>query len=306
MKKWLGWLGLVVTGVIGLILVASAAVYGFSEARYRKHYAVTPASLAIPTDSASIARGDHIVHSLGGCIDCHGEKLEGKKMVDDPAFGRLFALNLTRGKGGVASALTDADFVRAIRHGVGPNGRPLKVMPSRDYDNFSDADLAAVIAYLRTIPPVDNEIPSPSLGPLARALMVAGKLPILDAEKIDHGRPHLASVTPEVTAGYGAYLATIGCKGCHGPALAGGPIAGGPPDMPPAANLTPNGNLKTWSVDDFRNTIRTGKRPNGIPLNDAMPWKVFRNLTDEELGAIYLYLKTLPATPTPGLQTASR
>ena len=306
MKKWLGWLGLVATGLIGLVLVLSAAVYGFSEARYRKQWAVTPEPISIPADSASIARGSHLVHSLGGCIDCHGENLAGRKMVDDPAFGRIYSLNLTRGKGGAAAALSDGDFVRAIRHGIGPNGRALKIMPSRDYDNFTDADLASVIAYLRSLPPVDNEVPPPSVGPLARALMVAGKLPILHAERINHSRGHLASLTPSVTAEYGGYLASVGCKGCHGPQLAGGPIADGPPEWPPAANLTPAGNLKNWTEADFKRLLREGKRPDGTPVNPVMPWKIVGNMTDDEISAIWLYLKTLPAAPAAGIQTASR
>ncbi len=306
MKKWLGWLGLAATGVVGLVLVCAACVYGLSEARLRKNWEVKAATLAIPADSVSIARGDHLVHSLGGCAECHGEKLQGKKMIDEPVFARVSSINLTRGKGGVGALLTDADFVRALRNGVGPNGRALVIMPSRDYGNLSDADVAAIIAYLHTIPSVDNETSAPRLGPVARAMLVAGKLPFFDAEVIDHERPHVASVTPSVTAGYGAYLASVGCKGCHGPALAGGPIPGGPPDSPPAANLTPGGSLKNWTEQDFVNTIRTGVRPNKIPLNEAMPWKVFRNLTDDELAAVWMYLKTLPGTPTPGLQTASR
>jgi cytochrome c553 len=302
MKKWLGWLGLVATGLIGIVLVCAAAVYGFSEARYRKQWTVTPASISIPNDSLAVARGDHIVHSLAGCVDCHGENLAGKKMIDDPAFGRVYSINLTRGKGGAASSLSDADFVRAIRHGIGPNGRALKIMPSRDYDNFSDEDLAAVIAYLKSLPAIDNEMPSSSVGPLARALMVAGKMSMLNAERIDHDRHHPASVTPAVTAPYGNYLASVGCKGCHGPLLAGGPIADAPPDWPPAANLTPAGELKDWSEADFRNLLRTGKRPNGIPVNDIMPWKIVGKMTDDEIGAIWLYLKSLPSQPTPGVQ----
>jgi mono/diheme cytochrome c family protein len=302
MKKWIGWLGLVVAGLVGIVLVCTAAVYGFSEARYRKQWAITPASIPVPTDSLAIARGDHIVHSLGGCVDCHGENLAGKKMIDDPAFGRVYSLNLTRGKGGASATLSDVDFIRAIRHGIGPNGRALKVMPSSDYDNLSDADLVSVIAYIKSLPAVDNELPPSSVGPLARALMVAGKLPLLNAEQIDHDRRHPATVTAEVTPAYGSYLASVGCKGCHGPQLAGGPIPGGPPDWPPAANLTPAGNLKDWSEADFRNLLRTGKRPNGIPVNAVMPWKVMGKMTDEEIGAIYLYLRSLPPQQTPGVQ----
>ncbi len=306
MKRWLGWLGLVALGLIGIVFVCAAGVYGFSEARYRKHWAVNPAAIAIPTDSVAVARGNHIVHSLAGCVDCHGQNLAGRQMIDDPAFGHFYALNLTRGKGGLGGVLSDADFVRAIRHGVAPDGHALKIMPSKDYDNLTDSDLAAVIAYVRTVPPVDNEIPATSVGPVARALMLAGKLPMLNAELIDHGRQHVPAVPAAVSAGYGAYLASVGCKGCHGPALAGGPVPGGDPKWPPAANLTPAGDLAKWTEADFRNLLRTGVRPNGIPVNPAMPWRIVGTMTDDEISAIWMYLKSLPAAQTPGLQTASR
>jgi mono/diheme cytochrome c family protein len=205
-------------------------------------------------------------------------------------------MNLTRGKGGIGGVLTDVEFQRAIRHGVAPDGHALKIMPSSDYINLTDADLAAIIAYIKTLPPVDNVLPASSMGPVGRALFVAGKLPILHAERIDHERKHIAAVTPTATAGYGAYLASVGCKGCHGPALAGGKIIDGPPDWPPAANLTPAGPTKSYSEDDFKRVLREGKRPNGIPVNDVMPWRLTKKLSDEEIHALYLYLRSLPGS----------
>ncbi|MEO7454619.1 MAG: hypothetical protein ABIY52_00060, partial [Gemmatimonadaceae bacterium] len=80
----------------------------------------------------------------------------------------------------------------------------------------------------------------------------------------------------------------------------------GPPDWPPAANLTPAGAIKDWSEQDFARVLREGKRPSGVPVNDAMPWRVLKNMSDDEIGALYMYLRSLPATQTPGLQTASR
>ncbi|MES2180114.1 MAG: cytochrome c [Gemmatimonadota bacterium] len=306
MNRWLKGIGYVVGGLLGLVLVTAAGIYGFSEARYRKQYTVTPRAVAVPTDSASVARGEHLVQTIAACVDCHGENLGGKVVFDAPAFGRVYALNLTRGKGGVGGTLTDADFVRAIRHGIAPTGRALKVMPSSDYMNLSDADLGAIIAYVKSRPPVDNEVPSVMIGPIGRALMVAGKLPILEAESIDHEKLQVASVTPAPTAGYGAYLASIGCKGCHGPTLAGGPILGGDPSWPPAANLTPSGSTKDWSEDDFRKLLREGKRPNGLTVNAAMPFRIFGKLTDEEIHAIFLYLRSIAPQATPGVVTASK
>lgn len=306
MNRWLKRLGYAIGGLAGLLLIAAACVYGFSEVRYRRQYAVASPALAFVADTLAVVRGGHLVNSIGGCVDCHGDNLAGKAVFDVPILGRIYGMNLTSGKGGVGSLLSDADFERAIRHGVAPTGRPLKIMPASDYANLSDQDLAAIIAYVRSRPAVDNELPAVSVGPLGRALMLAGKMPLLEAERIDHTRQHLISVAPAPTADYGDYLASVGCKGCHGPSLAGGPIATGDPSWPPAANLTPSGNLKKWTEEDFRRVLREGKRPNGIPINPAMPFRLMKNLTDAEIHAIWLYPQSVPAAQTPGLQTASR
>lgn len=302
MKRWLKWTGYAVGGIAGVVVLGAAGVYGVSEARYRKQYTITPPRLTIPSDSAAIARGAHLANSIGGCVDCHGDNLAGKAVFDDPALGRVYAMNLTRGKGGVGGVLTDAQLQRAIRHGIAPDGRALKIMPSSDFMNLSDADLAAIIAYLKTVPPVDNVLPASSMGPVGRALFVAGMLPILHAERIDHDRLHVASVEPAPTAGYGAYLVGVGCRGCHGPTLAGGKIVDGPPDWPPAANLTPAGPTKSYSEEEFKRVLREGKRPNGIPVSDVMPWRLTKHLSDDEIHAIYLYLRSL----APIQVTASR
>ena len=80
--------------------------------------------------------------------------------MDDPLLARIVPPNLTRGRGGVGATFTDADFVRAIRHGVDPSGRQLLIMPSDDYNHFSDADLGAIIAYVRSLPPINTSLPS--------------------------------------------------------------------------------------------------------------------------------------------------
>ncbi len=306
MKRWLKWAGYGAAGILALVLVSAAGVYGVSEVRIRKQYTVTESPVQVPSDSASIARGKHLADSFAGCADCHGANLAGQPIFDDPAIGRVYSLNLTRGKGGVGGSLTDVEFARAIRHGIAPNGRALKVMPSSDYMNLADADLGAIIAYVRSVPPVDHETPSTLIGPVGRALYITGQLPFLHAERIDHSRTHTAAVTPGRTVEYGNYIASVGCKGCHGPALAGGKIIDGPPNWPWAANLTPAGNTKDWTEQDFQRLLREGKRPNGVPVNEAMPWRMTKNMTDDEINALMLYLRSLPATPTPGLQTASR
>jgi mono/diheme cytochrome c family protein len=307
MRRILTWIGYGLAGLVVFVVLASAAIYALSERRGHKQYAIAPKTLVIPTDSVSIARGGHIVRAIGKCIECHGENLQGTVMIDDPALGRVSARNLTRGTGGVGSMLSDADLIRAIRHAVGPDGRPLMIMPSQDFIELSDNDLAAVIAYVKSVPPADNVLPPTRLGPLGRTLLLAGKLPVYPAELIDHSRPSPAPIAEGGTPAYGGYLVRVGCAGCHGATLAGGPVAAGDPSWPPAANLTPGGPTQSWTEDNFRTLLRTGHRPDGSPVNPAMPWKTARLMTDDEIHAVWLYLRSIPAQPTGAVaRTASR
>jgi mono/diheme cytochrome c family protein len=306
MRRLLRAVGYVAAGAAALILIATAAVYGFSEARYRRQYAVAARTIVVPTDSAALARGAHLAQTFGSCVECHGENLAGKVVFDDPPVGRVYGANLTRGRGGVGGMLSDADIVRAIQHGVGRDGRPLKVMPSSDYAHLTDGDLAAIVAWVRSRPAVDTTQPAVQVGPVGRALFLAGKLPILHAERIDHARAASMTVVPAVTAEYGKYIAAVGCQGCHGASLAGGPIEGGAPDWPPAANLTPAGALKSWTAAGFARFLRTGTRPDGSPVGQVMPIRLTSRLTDGEIQALWLYLQTLPPASTGGVQTASR
>lgn len=283
-------------GVLAAALVlAVGTVYAVSGARMRKTYDVQARPLAIPSDSAAVARGEHLAMVIAKCGECHGADLGGKLAIDAGPVGQLYAPNLTRGRGGVAAQLTDADWARAIRHGVRPDGTSLIFMPSEDYVWLNDADLESIIAYVKQLPPVDREMPRPVLRPLGRALMVAGQLPVLSAEKAAAVAFHATVVPPGPTKEYGQYLANIGgCTGCHGPGLSGGRVPGTPPELPPASNLTPAG-IGSWSEADFVRALREGKRPDGTTLNEFMPWKVAGKMTDDEIRAVWLYLQSIPA-----------
>ena len=136
---------------------------------------------------------------------------------------------------------------------------------------------------------MDNQPPTSQVYPLGRALMVAGLLG-LPAAEIDHAAPRIPAPTPGRAAEYGRYLTTIStCRDCHGANLSGGPID--EPGAPPAPNLTPAGALKGWSEADFINTIRTGVRRGGSQLRAPMPWQIAGQMTDDELGAIFRYLR---------------
>jgi cytochrome c553 len=288
--KNIGKWALRVVGVLAVLLAVAYTIIHFTfNSRLNTEYPVQAARLTIPTDSASIARGAHIV-STRGCGDCHAANLAGKVFVDDPALGKLVASNLTKGNGGIGATYTDADWIKAIRHGVGPDNKALVVMPSEEYNGLSNRDLADLIAYLKTIPAVDNELPEHQFNPLLRTLFVTGNFPMLtNADKIDHTAEPVEEMTVAATEDYGKYLVKS-CTGCHGTNLKGQemPI----PGMKPSVDITSTGRLSKWSDVQFIQTLRTGLTPEGHQLdNKDMPWEMTKNYTDEELKAIYLYLK---------------
>ena len=287
-------IGIILVALVLLIVLTGAAIYAFSGRRLGKNWTVTPAPLAITADSASLARGRHLVTVRLLCADCHTSDLGGQVVIDGMPFGRFVASNLT--PGGVGTTYTDADWIRAIRHGIRPDGKSLLFMPSEVFTNLGAEDLAAVIAYLKSVPAVTRSLPATELGPVGRMLVATKKAPLVIAELIDHDAPIPAMPAESETAEYGRYLAsTGGCMACHGKNLSGGKFAGGPED-PPASNLTPTG-IGEWSEADFFRAFREGKRPNGTGINPFMPWATLGKMTDSELRAIYLYLKTVPPRP---------
>ncbi len=284
-------------GLVGVLLVAVAVIYVGSQVRLNRRYDIAVQPPPIPTDTASIARGQHLATAVTGCTDCHGADLSGHTFADAPPF-LLVSSNLTRGAGGVGDQYSDADWVRAIRYGVRPDGKPLLFMPSKHYANLSNEDLGAIIAYIQSVAPVDHEQQPSSLRLLGRLLLLLGEYS-LPAETVDASAPIVAAPPAGRAVDYGKYLVSIGaCAECHGVRLAG--AAPTEPGAPPSRNLTPGGNIGQWSEAEFINTLRTGLRPDGTAINSAMPWWVLAQQTDDELGAIYRYLRSLPALPTEG------
>jgi mono/diheme cytochrome c family protein len=171
-------------------------------------------------------------------------------------------------------------------------------MPSEVFTHVSDTDLAALVAYARQVRPIDRVVPVTHYRPLGRALLAAGKLNLLVASKTPRiDAPH--TVVPDTTAAYGRYLADIaGCRGCHGLGLSGGRVAG-PAGLPPASNLTPDSatGIGGWREAAFVRAMREGRRPDGRTLDGFMPWRLFAHMTDAELHALWLYLRSVPARP---------
>jgi hypothetical protein len=178
MKVILRRAGIVVGSIVALLVVVACVGFFLSERHVSRRYVVEAESIPIPTDSLSIERGRHLARAIAKCADCHTATLAGQVFIDNAALGRFVPLNLTRGKGGLGSMLKDADWVRAIRHGVGHDGRALRIMPSDEFQHLSVGDLGAIIAYAKSVAPVDNELPPNTLGPLTRALLVTNQMPL--------------------------------------------------------------------------------------------------------------------------------
>ena len=292
MRKILKIVGVIAVGLVAVAVLAFLAAFVSSETRLKRTYAVEVEPIEVPSDAEMVAEGQRLA-SIRGCTDCHGADLGGDVLIADPAIGTIYAPNLTAGEGGVGQFYTDSDYLRAIRHGVASDGRGLLVMPSAEYFILSDEDAGALIAYIRSLPPVDREQPEPAIAPLGRVLFSIGQLPPLAAEVIDHDAPRPDAPQAEVSQEFGAYLATS-CTGCHGLNFSGGPVPGSPPDAPQAANLTPAGDLGNWTQSDFIQTMRSGVTPEGKTLDPSvMPWPIANAMTDVELQALWVYLNQL-------------
>ncbi len=294
MKKVFKWIGIVLGSLIGLIIVTGLILFLMGNARLNKVYSFEPSNLTIPTDEVSIANGKHRVESL--CAGCHGPDLSGVEgWFNAPPIGMIDSANLTSGEGGAGQEFTsDEDWVRAIRHGIDPQGKPLFMPAVSSTAYLSDEDLASIIAYVKSVPPVDHKVKERYFTPMARILVAAGMLGKLPAEEVSHDI-HVSAPERGVNAEYGEYLVnTHDCRVCHGPNLNGGPFPD-PTITKISPNLTPGGELGFWTEEDFINTIRTGKTPSGHELDpNFMPWKDISLFYDDELKAVYMYLQSLP------------
>jgi len=289
MRRLLRWiaisLGSIVAVVVGIVL--GLFVLGRVKAGELPEFAVQPP--LIPSDRASIARGRHLAEAVALCTECHQNGLRGRNLGFPSLVARLVATNLTSGEGGVGGRYTAADWDRAIRHGIARDGRKLVVMPSESYSEMTDSDFAALVSFLNTLTPVDNELPASRIGVLGSALIGAGRFPF-PADVVNHEAVGQRTVTKGVTVEYGSYLATLAnCRACHGPELRGTTSRVGPPPAPSLIDST-----RDWSADDFRKAIRSGRTPAGRALDpQKMPWPRLANLTDDELDAVFEYVRSI-------------
>ena len=252
--------------------------------------------------AASVERGDYLVNSIMGCGNCHtpagpqgfdtSKAFGGGVLEDSPAMHAVSA-NIT--PGGPVKDWTDEQFMKAIREGIRPDGSLIgPPMPFEVYGGISDDDLASIVAYLRTVPAVDND---PGASKYNIPLPPAWGPPITTVAAVPEG----------LTVEYGAYLAgPLGhCVVCHTPQMqngqfdfannlgAGGMEFAGPGGTVVAANITPTG-LSSYTDEQLATLITHGTRPNGSVLSPPMPSYFLANLKPDDVKALILYLRQLP------------
>ena len=272
MKKFLKITVIIIGGLIVLPVLAGLILYPVGMKELKRSYPdIQVESINIPSDPDAIARGKH-VSIIWACTKCHSEDLSGTVFTKDPIdgaiplYGAIPASNLTSGLGGVGQHYTDVDWVRAIRHGVKPDGHTIVFMYT---SALSDRDLGDLIAYLKQVPPVDTNYPAAEYGPIVPITAAIGYFSPV-AGLIDHTAPRPEDPAPGATEEYGRYLSSI-CAECHGVGI---------------ANAMKS---KNWKQEEFISAFNTGILPDGRQLGPTMSSKTFNEMNDTELAALWLY-----------------
>lgn len=280
MRRVLKWTGIILGSIVGLALLAALALMVRGNGRLNGSHEAPDTAVMPSTDSVALARGEHIMR-IHSCQFCHGEQLEGKEMLDIPP-AHAVPSNLTPGEGGVGIAYDGVSWDRAIRYGIGHDGRTLlPFMPYEIYNNMNDEDAGHLAAYLESLQPVSNRVPK------SRAKFI-GKIVFGNANLLPEKRAApIPVLTPAPTAEYGKYLASTTCIACHGEQLQGGehpdPAAPPVPPLPPTA---------AWTDEQFAVAMRAGRTP-GRQLSEHMPWKYYAHMTNTELAALRAYIAAL-------------
>lgn len=283
----LRWLARIFGGLLLLLLIAISVVYVQSNRVINRKHVFVSYPITLPTDSASLASGHRLAQMR--CFGCHGDSLQGKAdFFDEPGIARIVTPNVPR----KLAVVSDADFAGFLRSGVRKDGTSPFVMPPPGFYHISDADLGALIAYLRTVPDPGSEIPANSYRLLGRLGVMLGQFKTAVA-LFDTTQERVGQDPAWATTRKGEYLARLICTECHGLRLIGDPAAAGAVPTPSLAGAL------AYSPEEFTTLLRTGTpREPGKQLGLMAQTAQFslKYLTDEEIAAIYGYLKDLPAS----------
>ena len=277
MARVLRWAGYAVGGLVLLVLLAAAYIWFASSQKLHAKIAPAAERLEAPTP-AQLADAPRQLRVLG-CLGCHGEKLEGDAFIDDPKIALLNASNLTL----VAARASDQQLARAIRQGIGHDGRNMLVMPSESYQFLTNQEVAALIAAIRRFPRVGSDQPALRIGPIGRYAVATGRLPTIPVLSEQYRASRIADLGPEYAVG--RHLVETNCSGCHGPDLKGKELEPGTV----SADLAITG---AYDLDQFQAMLRTGAAPGGkkLGLMAEVAKNDFRHLRDDEIAAVHAYL----------------
>lgn len=296
-----------------LVVLLIAVVVTLVEIRWDRTFDAALPELQASTDSSVIARGRYLAQGPAHCVECHSSPasapnadpnveraLSGGRGFEIPG-GMAYAPNLTNDTATGIGRLSDGQIARALRYGVGHDGRAL--IPYMEFQQISDSDVVALLSYLRAQPAIANAVPAHRFKFVAKALMAF----VIKPPTLEH--PPLAQAPAGVGRERGEYLVNevANCAGCHTArnqvgAYVGAPLAGGlamssekgdgmqfvTPNLTPDANT---GRIAQWSVEQFIARLRAGRIFAGSP----MPWEAFSRMSDDDLRSIYAYLRSVPA-----------
>ena len=296
-RLWVKIAGGLGAGLLTLILAVLVFFGGKGIATVYFPDAPPPLRLVAEGTPEQIARGDYLVNL--SCIGCHSAVgADGNPTEEHPLnggwniavaegfgfVGDMVAENLT--PGGKLAGYTDAEIFRTIRHRVNKEGDLLAFMSLLPYAQLSDDDILSIVAYLRTLPPVEQPTPTGDKLSFVGAVMFGAGL-FGTPEK---GEASVVAPPQAVSAEYGKYVATFAeCRGCHGSDATGTPASAMGAAIPDPRPL-----VGTLSVEQFFEMMRSGVKPDGVAFPETMPWQIASRLTDDDLGALYAYLTTAP------------
>ncbi len=272
----LKWLGIGLGSILGLAALAAAVVWIAGGRILDRTYDHPVTTFVADPATADVEEGRRLA-ILRGCYDgCHGEGLAGQVFSDDWIFGRFVAPDLTR----VFHEMSDAELDGVIRHGVRRDGRSTTIMPSASFHHLSDTDLNDITAFIRGQELTDGPALEVRPGLVAR-FFVWRQVFVPQAQRIEEGAPWL-----NAEPSYGAYLAITVCAECHAMDLRG------MDDFTPSLAVA-----IAYSLDDFRRLMREGVPIGGrrLELMEEVALRRFKHFTDEEVGLLHDYLKSLAA-----------
>jgi len=277
MRRLLKWIGRLLAATILLAAAMLAWIYFASERVVQRSFAAPSTPTVLPPPPGAVELGRRLAKTRG-CTTCHGDEGAGRVFIDARFIGRIVAPSLTRS----VRERSDAEFERIVRHGIFPDGRSALFMPSSMFQQLADEDLAAILAYLRSLSPSDGPKEETSLGLLTRLGLATGEY-APQAARIDHQAPR-HQVAPVESLELGRYLALTACTECHGADLEGG-YGGAAPDLRIVAGYPPPA---------FGQLMRTGTALGGreLPTMSKVAQGRFRFFSEAELQALRGYLQS--------------